>query len=164
MRPDYVNLERKFLDFAAGDDVEALAFKSYVPGFSEGLTWDGLLEGKYVVVLGEPGSGKTWELEAQTERLRNQGQYAFFLRIDALVSQFLNAALDANDLRLFSEWRRSYKDATFLLDSVDEAKLQRPQAFHDALNSLVKGIGMEAIERARVVVTCRVSEWRRNPR
>lgn len=160
MRRDYVELDRTFLDYSDELDIEGSAWKSYFAGLSGNLNWEKLLQSRYVVILGEAGSGKTWELEAQTEKIKKIGQIAFFIRIEALANQILSAALDASDLAPFSKWQNGIDSATFFLDSVDEAKLQKPQAFYDALNALVKGIGPAAIKRMRVVVSCRVSEWR----
>lgn len=162
MRPDYVELNRTFLDFDEKNDVEGAALKSYMAGLFGELNWDKLFQSKYVVILGEAGSGKTWELEAQAEKLRAQGRYSFFVRIDALATQSFDAALNAKDVKSFSKWRANKQEAVFFLDSVDEAKLQKPQALQDALNTFEKALGSAALERARLIITCRVSEWRGN--
>lgn len=159
MRPEYIDLNRTFLDFDENSDVEGAAFKSYIAGLTGETTWKKLLQSRYVVVLGEPGSGKTWELEAQPEKLRKDGFYAFFMRIDVLSAGTFEAAIDAHDTEFFRKWQTSLQEATFFLDSVDEAKLKSPKAFQDALNVFVKGLG-SAIERSRVVVSCRYYEWR----
>jgi hypothetical protein len=160
MRHDYVELNRNFLDFEDELDIEGAAWKSYYASFSGGLNWEKLLQSQYVVILGEAGSGKTWELEAQTEKLRKTGLNSFFIPIETLANQSFPSAIDSDDLEYFSKWQTGSSTGTFFLDSVDEAKLQRPKAFHDALNSFAKGIGPGAIKRAKVVITCRVSEWR----
>lgn len=159
MRPEYINLNRAFLDFDEDSDVEGAAFKSYIANLTGGTDWQTLLQSRYVVILGEPGSGKTWELEAQPERLRSGGLCAFFMRIDVLADGVFEAAIDAADLELFRKWQASQQEATFFLDSVDEAKLKTPKAFQDALNVFVKGLG-NAVARSRVVVSCRHYEWR----
>jgi hypothetical protein len=162
MRPDYVELNRTFLDFDEKNDVEGAALKSYMAGLFGELTWDKLLQSQYVVILGEAGSGKTWELEAQAEKQRAQGRHSFFVRIDALATQSFDAALNAKDAKSFFKWRANNQEAAFFLDSVDEAKLQRPQALQDALNTFEKALGSTALKRARLIITCRVSEWRGN--
>ncbi|MFZ2949959.1 MAG: hypothetical protein WA003_10790 [Desulfuromonadaceae bacterium] len=159
MRPEYIDLNRTFLDFDEDSDVEGAAYKSYFASMTGGTDWQTLLQSRYVVVLGEPGSGKTWELEAQPQKLRNDGLYAFFMRIDVLAAGTFEAAIDAHDSEVFRKWQASQQEATFFLDSVDEAKLKSPKAFQDALNVFVKGIG-SAVERSRVVVSCRYYEWR----
>lgn len=159
MRPEYIDLNRTFLDFDEDSDVEGAAFKSYIAGLTGGTDWQNLLQSRYVVVLGEPGSGKTWELEALPEKLRKDGLYAFFMRIDVLAAGAFETAIDAGDSELFRKWQASQQEATFFLDSVDEAKLKSPKAFQDALNAFVKGLG-SAVARSRVVVSCRYYEWR----
>lgn len=159
MRPEYIDLNRTFLDFDEDSDIEGAAYKSYLASLSGGTDWQALLQSKYVVVLGEQGSGKTWELEAKAENLRKTGQHAFFMRIDVLATGAFEAAIDATELESFGKWQNSALEATFFLDSVDEAKLRDPKAFRDALNVFLRGIG-SAVIRARVVVSCRYYEWR----
>lgn len=159
MRPEYIDLNRTFLDFDEDSDVEGAAYKSYLASMTGGTYWQTLLQSRYVVVLGEPGSGKTWELEALPEKLRKDGLYAFFMRIDVLATGAFEAAIDAHDSELFRKWQASQQEATFFLDSVDEAKLKSPKAFQDALNVFVKGLG-SAVARSRVIVSCRYYEWR----
>lgn len=159
MRPEYIDLNRTFLDFDEDSDVEGAAYKSYLANMTGGTDWQSLLQSRFVVVLGEPGSGKTWELEAQPEKLRKDGLYAFFMRIDVLATGTFEAAIDAHDSELFLKWQAGQEEATFFLDSVDEAKLKSPKAFQDALNAFVKGVG-GAVARSQVVVSCRYYEWR----
>jgi len=159
VRSEYIDLNRTFLDIDENSDIEGAAFKSYIAGLTGETTWQNLLQSRYVVVLGEPGSGKTWELEAQPEKLRDAGLFSFFMRIDVLATGTFEAAIDAHDFEGFRKWQASQQEATFFLDSVDEAKLKSPRAFQEALNVFVKGIG-RAAARARVVVSCRYYEWR----
>lgn len=84
MRTEYIDLNRTFLDVDEDSDIEGASYKSYLAGIVGGTDWQTLLQSRYVVVLGEPGSGKTWELEARAEDLRNAGQHAFFMSIDTL--------------------------------------------------------------------------------
>lgn len=159
MRPEYIDLNRTFLDFDEDSDIEGAAYKSYLATLTGGTDWQALLQSRYVVVLGEPGSGKTWELEAKAENLRNAGKHAFFIRIDVLATGAFEAAIDATELDNFGRWQNSALEATFFLDSVDEAKLRDPKAFQDALNVFVRGIG-GAVTRASVIISCRYYEWR----
>lgn len=159
MYSNYVNLNRLFVDFAADEDVERAAWISYFQTGAAGEEWKAVLKSKYVIVLGEPGSGKTWEFMAQAEDIRRDGQYSFFIRLDVLTDEPLVRALDPADDQRYSSWLASTRDSTFFLDSVDEARLQGRQALSNALSSLIRGLG-SALSRSRIVMSCRVSEWR----
>jgi len=80
VRHEYIDLSRTFLDVDEDSNIEGAAYKSYIASLGGGTDWQALLRSRYVVVLGEQGSGKTWELEARAENLRNTGVYAFFRR------------------------------------------------------------------------------------
>ena len=72
MRQEFIQLDRTFTEYDPDRDQEELAQQSYLQEFlgaSSQLTWEKLLEHGRAVVLGEAGSGKTWEFEAQGERL-----------------------------------------------------------------------------------------------
>src|SRR5260221_14091792 len=58
------------------------------------LSWDDLLKESRVVVLGEPGSGKTWELRERFRLLAGRGEFAFFIRPDRLVGRELKNTLE----------------------------------------------------------------------
>ncbi|MFH0341420.1 MAG: hypothetical protein ACHBNF_04670 [Chromatiales bacterium] len=156
-------MDRRFLDFEDTEDPEGGAYKSYLArlDFGDGgYDWPKLLQSRYVVVLGEPGTGKTIELRERANILQQQKHYAFFIRLDQLVSGPLDDALEAGDVSPFQRWHRSRDEATFFLDSVDEAKLIKPEAFSDALNHFARDLGRDGLKRARLVISCRVSDWR----
>jgi hypothetical protein len=61
----FVELDRRFGVISELTDSEEAAFLSYSGLFTlreSELGWNDLLASRIVVVLGEPGSGKTWEL------------------------------------------------------------------------------------------------------
>ncbi|NOQ93366.1 MAG: hypothetical protein GQ547_01885 [Methylophaga sp.] len=160
---EYIDLKRSFIDYSHSSDPEAVAQQSYVNltfGTDTNLYWDKLLESKYIIVLGEAGSGKSWEFNAQCERLKSSGKFAFSLRLEDLVEGQLSNVIDASDEPKFHNWLNSEESATFFLDSVDEAKLKSPTALHIALNHFVKGIGQHLISRINIVISSRISEWR----
>ena len=61
--PGFVNPDRRFRQLDCKERPEESALSSYTDSLlSPGLTWDDLnSKHRLVVVLGEPGSGKTWE-------------------------------------------------------------------------------------------------------
>lgn len=183
MRAGYVDLDRRFLDFTDEESGEDASLRSYLNEYTgKGIDWGKLLQSRYVVVLGEAGSGKTWEMQARAEKLRREGATSFFVRLERLANRSLIDALDPIDIASLEQWKssdgtkvvgRRYLpdveitdtapwEATFFLDAVDEAKLLRPRAFEDALTSLVRGLDQDLLGRLRCVLSCRVSEWRGN--
>jgi len=127
--------------------------------FGGTVDWDALLKHPRVVILAEASAGKTWELRRQATALATEGDAAFFVRIDDLADGRLEDGLDADDTERFERWRRKgNSDAWFFLDSVDEARLNR-KSFDGALRRLGKDLGA-ALARARIVISCRASDWR----
>jgi hypothetical protein len=163
MNEQFIELDRRFRDVTELGDPEEAALRSYlgiIPGLEPDLGWNEVLKSRLVVILGEAGSGKTWELRNQVRVLRRQGAYSFFVRLEWLVDSELIKTLDTADERSFLEWIRSDSQATFFLDSVDEAKVRKPQDFDRALNNFVRGVLLARIHRTRLVVSSRISEWR----
>jgi predicted DCC family thiol-disulfide oxidoreductase YuxK len=159
MTATHIELHRKFVEYQADDTPEALAQRSYLLGFSEreqGETWSVLMKHRLVVILGEPGSGKTSELRAQQER---QSENSFFLELNRLVTEEVSSILDDEGNHRLGEWKKERGEATFFLDAVDESKIQRTDDFFTALDRVKKAIG-PAMPRARFVISSRISAWR----
>jgi hypothetical protein len=112
----FIELDRRFRDITELDDSEEAAFRSYATpllGVEPGLGWNEVLASRIVVILGEPGSGKTWELRNRAKEMRGQGIPAFFVPLDRLVDAPLPEAIDLKDERAFLEWRESGKPANW---------------------------------------------------
>ncbi len=159
MRSDYIDLNRTFIPYDESRSPEEAAVLSYFTGRKGFVQWDDLLAHGRVVLLGEAGSGKTWEMEAQASRLKAQGIASFFVRVDELANRDLTAALAPNDVSALARWRAGQSNGAFFLDAKDEAQLADHHAFERALRVFAKDIGAKGLARARVVVSCRVSEW-----
>ena len=158
----FIELDRRFLDVTELTEPEESALRSYTAsllGKEAGIGWADLFESRIAVILGEPGSGKTWELRNQAKLLKNRG-FSFFIPLDRLVEGPLERALYPTDERLFLEWVKKGGQVTFFLDSVDEGKFRKQQDFARALDSFVRGVGLTKIRIVRVVISSRVSEWR----
>src|SRR5262245_8533573 len=130
--PLFIELDRRFEKLEREEQSEASALRSYTSGPSArlfgietGLGWPELLENRLVAVLGEPGSGKTWEFRERVRLLKEDGKFAFFIQLDQLVSGSLPQIFEPQKAQLFSRWRRSAEEAFFFLDSVDEAKFHK---------------------------------------
>jgi hypothetical protein len=161
---DYIQLSRAFLPVEPNTehDSESLRIRSLIGG-ERLLTWDDLLTRSRVIVLAEPGTGKTEEFRAAARRLREKGDSAFFCRIENLQeSQFdVRESFDIGTSEDFDEWLSGEAEGYFFLDSVDEARLLSPKAYETALKKLSLKMG-RAEKRSRIFLSCRVSEWRAN--
>jgi hypothetical protein len=163
VRPDYVELRRRFLPFRETADSDEAAWVSYYRPEYKGwgsLDWEGVItpESRCVVVLGEAGSGKSWEFSVRAEILNNTSTTAFFLPIEDLVDRDIRQCLNSEDGARLEDWLGRSERAVFFLDALDDARLRDPHALRKALGALNRGLG-EAFERACVVLSCRVSDW-----
>ncbi|MCY1023761.1 hypothetical protein [Pyxidicoccus sp. MSG2] len=125
--------------------------------FRQGKSWLQLLEHRYVVVLGEAGTGKSTEFESQADALVMAGRAAFFVELNDLAEDGLVGSLDPDDEERLHAWRKTKQHAVFFLDSLDEAKLQR-HSLHQALRKLRKELKDEW-QRVQLTISCRVSDW-----
>lgn len=158
----FVKLDRRFRQVNLAGDQENTALSSYT-SFSENddntQTWDDLLSYELVVILGEPGSGKTWELEEQARLLDQSGKFAFFVRLDTVLSQGVRKTFSPEELKKFDRWLKSRDVAIFLLDSVDESKILSHEGFGRALKLLRNEVS-SALTRCNLIISSRISEWR----
>lgn len=119
--------------------------------------WRELEEHYRVLVLADPGAGKTFEAKDRATKLRAKGAKAFFIRIEAIDAAFEDA-FEVGTAAEFTEWLASDDEAFFFLDSVDEAQLGTPRALEDAIRVFGARIQVGR-ERARVIITSREDAW-----
>lgn len=119
--------------------------------------WRELEEHYRVLVLADPGAGKTFEAKDRATKLREKGAKAFFIRIEAIDAAF-EGAFEVGTTEEFDEWLASEREAFFFLDSVDEAQLGTPRALEDAIRVFGARIQV-ARERARIIITSREDAW-----
>lgn len=154
----FVELGRKFEVYRDDESVEEAARRSYIAeNFSsrDQLDWESLLKHRLVVILGEPGSGKSEELHAQ----HRKNPDSFFLRIERLVTEDIDTILSDEEFDRLTRWKSSTASGLFFLDAVDESKLKRDDDFTVALDRLGNALGAARF-RARMVISSRISEWR----
>ncbi|MFZ2632646.1 MAG: hypothetical protein WA081_16640 [Desulfosalsimonadaceae bacterium] len=159
----FVELDRRFRKLNPLENPEEAALESYTAsllGRESGLGWEELLERPLVVVLGEPGSGKTWEFRERFRILRSRGENAFLIPLDRLISEPLTEILSPEENNIFRVWLRSGEKATFFLDSVDEAKHKQTSDFLVTLDRFRNAIGSSNLMRLHLLVSSRISEWR----
>ncbi|MCG8432455.1 MAG: hypothetical protein MJA83_00310, partial [Gammaproteobacteria bacterium] len=88
----HIDLQRRFYEQskAGTEDSDTLAIFGESK-FGGALGWPELLKRNRVVILAEAGSGKTFEMQEQANRLYADGQDAFFAPLEALDREGLDA-------------------------------------------------------------------------
>ncbi len=152
----YVDLDRRFRDLKNEEPEDAdLALHDTWSG----VGWAELLEYCRVVLLAEAGSGKTTEMREQARRLSEEDKFAFFLPLERLGRGSVAECLLPDEEERYAEWKSSDSGtAWFFLDAVDELKLTE-RKLDEAFLNLSRDIA-DHLARARIVVSCRFSDWR----
>lgn len=154
----FIELHRTFHELSQhnceNDDIDiSLPF-----GLGERLRWPDLIKEHRLIILSEAGSGKTEEIRNAARSLREQGEPAFFLRLEHIPRDF-EEAFEVGTYEAFEEWLASGEDGWLLLDSVDEARLRNPRDFELAILKLSRRVNT-AKDRAHIVITGRTTAWR----
>ncbi|MGM0587767.1 MAG: NACHT domain-containing protein [Bacteroidota bacterium] len=160
---DYIDLDREFSQIDNSVDKDSAALASYLGSNKKAASysWDELLEYRLVIILGEPGSGKTYELKAQNQKNKSAGKFSFFIRLEKLIDDHdVQSVFSDKEKKEFCEWLESDREATFFLDSVDESKLQTIRDFKKAVNNFQILVGGGNLRKSRFVISSRISEWR----
>ena len=162
---DFLDLKRRFRDlrdteFVHGEFEDPGVLASLDEwGLSPTFGWSELLEHPRVVLLAEAGAGKSREMCEQSRRLVKEGRYAFFVPLEALDSKPLTSLLEPPDEKKFEAWKTNGNEpGWFFLDAVDELKLTSGK-LDSALLQFSRDIAGH-LDRARVFISCRPSDWR----
>jgi hypothetical protein len=157
VRPSIKRSFRELSDAEVGDIEKASALVTI--GLSSTFGWDELLRSRRVLIVSEAGTGKTYECQAQQDKLWKAGEPAFFLDLATLAGSSVREMLggEGEEERL-DAWLRSQSEiATFFLDSIDELKLTLGK-FDQALKRLNKALDKALagqLGRARIILTTR---------
>ena len=157
---DFVDLQRRFHELTDSEleDTESLLLWSGSE-FGPDIGWSELLEYTRVILLAEAGSGKTVEMQHQANRLAGEGRFAFFIPMESLGKGQVTDALSPAEEKRFDQWKSDGRDPAWLfLDAVDELKLT-DEKLDRALIQLSKAID-GCLDRARIIISCRPSDWR----
>ena len=158
----FIDLQRRFHELTEKEleDIESFTYRDEF-GIHPGVGWPELLEHHRVILLAEAGAGKTVEMCKQAEGLVEEGKFAFFVPLEALDREPIDDVLPADQKRRFEAWKTdSEAPVWFFLDAVDELKLTQGK-LDRALLRLAKAID-GCLHRARIIISCRPSDWRPN--
>ena len=157
---EFVDLQRRFHELTDSEleDIESLLAWSGSE-FGPDIGWSELLQYPRVILLAEAGSGKTEEMREQVNRLTGEGRFAFFLPLESLDGDPIADILSAAEEEQFDRWKTDGRErAWFFLDAVDELKLTDGK-LDRALSRLSKAIDGR-LDRVRIIISCRPSDWR----
>lgn len=137
---DYLDLERRF-GLLTKYSVEELLGLDIMGRKRVG--WEELLSGRFSLVTARANFGKTTELQACAQRLRDEGKHAVFVALHRLVEEpDFQIALDATEAKAFSAWEATAtKRLHLFVDSLDEAVLGRESGLQSALRRVSKAVG-----------------------
>lgn len=122
------------------------------------LTWKDIQSRRVAVVLGEAGIGKTVEFQLEAKRLRDAQRPAFFISLSLLESSGDWDLALGGTLGAFLEWEAGNEEGFFLLDAVDEARLQSHSDFIRALRIVQRRL-FAHLGRTRFVLSSRITDW-----
>lgn len=152
-----VELIRRFKPLSAPDpDWEYL-----IAATGPSLRWHEIEDEHRVLILADPGAGKTFEADLRARRIKERGKRAFFIRIEAIDASFAGS-FGVGTAEEFTSWLNSTDEAWFFLDSVDEAQIETPRALESAIRIFAAQIH-PALERAHIFITSRPDAWQALP-
>jgi hypothetical protein len=123
--------------------------------------WHEIEEEHRVLIIADPGAGKTFEAKTRSRKMRERGKKSFFIRIEKIDANF-DQAFEIGTAEEFAAWLSSTDEAWFFLDSVDEAQLETPRALENAVRIFGTRI-YDALERTHIFITSREDAWRALP-
>jgi hypothetical protein len=137
---DYLDLERRFglLTKYSVEELLALDIMS-----RKRLDWEQLLSGRFSVITARANFGKTMELRACAQRLRDEGKHAVFVALHRLLEEpDFRIALEATEATAFGAWEAAATERLHLfVDSLDEAALGRESGLQSALRRVSRAVG-----------------------
>jgi len=136
---DYLDLERRFGLLTKYSVEELLAVD--IMGRRH-LDWEQLLTGRFSIITARANFGKTMELRACAQRLRDEGKHAVFVALHRLLEESdFQIALEATEARAFVAWEAAAtKRLHLFVDSLDEAALGRESGLQSALRRVSKAV------------------------
>ena len=130
--PTYLDLERRFGLLTKYSVEELLVIDATG---RKRLDWEQVLAGRYSLVTARANFGKTMELKACAQRLRENRQHAVFVPLHRLLEEpDFEIALDAIEAEAFTTWKTATYERLYLFaDSLDEAVLGSDSGLQSAL-------------------------------
>lgn len=135
----YLDLERRFglLTKYSAEELLALNITR-----RKRLGWEQVLSGRFSLITARANFGKTTELRACAQRLRDEGQHAVFVALHRLLEEpDFQIALEATEAEAFGAWEGTPIERLHLfVDSLDEAVLGRESGLQTALRRVSRAV------------------------
>ena len=155
---NYIELNRQFVELNK-KDVEQTEIEARIEwGLTSASIWHDLLREYRVVILSSAGTGKTYEISSQCEKLHQSGKPVFLLRLEDLVNEW-KLAFEFGNAKNLKNAVRAGDEIWIFLDSIDEARLYNSRAFEKALKRLKPQI-KDNLQNVHLILTSRMSAWR----
>lgn len=147
---DYLNLERRFgllTDYSV-DKLLAWDIRG-----RKRLDWEQILAGRFSLITARANFGKTMELRACAQRLRDEGQHAVFIALHRLLEEpEFQIALEATEANALTAWEAAPTERLHLfVDSLDETVLGRESRLQSALRRVSKAVARSGTDIAWIL-------------
>jgi hypothetical protein len=120
-------------------------------------SWDYYKEYHAIVLLGPPRHGKTKEFLFQCSKIEN----GFYLPLRQLVKpEEPETAFEQETSLRWRKWLESDLQGELFIDALDEGKLDAPKLIGYLIQRL-RRVGTSVVNRLRVHLSCRESDWTR---
>ena len=93
-------------------------FLYFAPGKPQ--RWHEIEDERRVLILADPGAGKTYEAMSRARKLRQRGKEAFFIRIEAIDATF-EKAFEVGSGDEFVAWLASNEEAKRMIAGIRQA-------------------------------------------
>lgn len=143
--PFHSKVQRNWLQRSDGEGIEP---KSY--------TTDMLTECQALVLLGEPGVGKSFELKALSDWERSGGEFGIYQLLRQLSSP--DELQERVMARIDKAGERPASGVLLYLDALDEARCSQ-DALAVALQELLRALTLRLGQPPRLRLTCRTAHW-----
>lgn len=152
-----IHAERQFAELDASYSLKRSGENNHLTN-QDRIFWEDWNDIPCVVLLGEPGSGKTTEFKCQCNKLRNTEEFVFESNWQDWTAGD-NFEETLNDKDKFKDALSSENTIWWFLDALDELHLKDQNAF-TVVRKKLKFLGENVLKRLRLRISCRSRDWR----
>jgi hypothetical protein len=111
-----------------------------------------------LILLGDPGLGKSYALEDVSAALHAQGKHVLFLNLKSYGDEgrLIHEVFESDEIQ---SWQENRQDLFIFLDSLDECKLQIPHVQKVLAEQCVKRFRGKDLAGLHMRLVCRTADW-----